>query len=649
MLKSLYDYAMRCKLVLPPGYVNKSVKAYISLSSADPDYVGIQSGDDTEIPCPDIGSAANGKSSCNALVEKRSVVIPNEPTPKSGSFLESLRSASEYEPTLTYCVRALETPEIAAKIREQLDREKIKPADRISFKVDNQNILKSERVLSWWAEYRRRFEKAKGENQPPCLISGTPSVPLATVPKVHGLRPVGGHSSGDALVCFDKASFCSYDLKQGENAPVSEEAFSAANQGLEYLLKDAPVLSGMKFVHWFSKELPPEDDPILQSVDFYGWDEDAGEEQDSVQKSEEEHSPSNAEEQYTPSNAEEQRMRKQADGVPESAWSGESFSLNRRIVYHILLLSGAGGRVMIRRYEQGNYQELCKNLDRWREDLRLVTPGGTSCLQDRKLFARLARLIGFRKNDRKTFDRVRDELSGITANIVHAILNGTPLPDSVAARALTYIRSQMLSGKDENVRSVQLPDGIACQWLKVWLIRHPNNYNQEVRLMAEYNMQSKSVPYHCGGLMALFAEIQRLAMPDVNASIVERYYASAIQTPALVIGQLSRLSTHHLEKIENGWLSDHYREKLRTVSAAIATDALPVTLKLQDQSAFAMGYYQMGAQISKERGERVAARKAKDAAKMMNADTNDRNGQAAADVCPAGTDGGQTVISSDFN
>lgn len=590
MLKALYAYAVRRKLALPPGYVNKSVKAYISLSSAKADYVSVQLGDKEEIPCPDIGSAANGKSSCNALAEKRSVVIPQEATVKSASFLESLRSASEYEPALAFCVRALETPEVAAKIREALDREKIKPADRISFKVDNQNILKSESVLSWWAEYRKRFEKAKGEQQTPCLISGNLTEPLATVPKVHGLRPVGGHSSGDALVCFDKAAFCSYDLKQGENAPVSEEAFSAANQALEYLLKDAPILSGMKFVHWFSEEIPPESDPILQSVDFFGWDEDTEEECESVPADEEENSLSDAE---------ERNVRKQADGVPKSVWSGESFSLDKKVVYHILLLSGVGGRVMIRRYERGNYQALRENLDKWREDLRLVSYGGVAPLKDRKLLARLMRLIGYRKNDRKAFERVRDELSGVTANILHAILNGGPLPDSVAARALAYIRSQMLSSNDENARSAQIPDGIACQWLKVWLIR-----NKKENLMETYHYDNPNAAYHCGGLMALYARIQEKALGGVGASVVERYYASASQTPALAVGQLSRLANHHLDKMEKG-LAVWYHKQIERVASSIRGDSLPQTLDLAGQSNFALGYYQMWALLRspKEKGE----------------------------------------------
>ena len=86
--------------------------------------------------------------------------------------------------------------------------------------------------------------------------------------------------------------------------------------------------------------------------------------------------------------------------------------------------------------------------------------------------------------------------------------------------------------------------------------------------MEEYNLNLSNPAYHCGGLMAVYAAIQRTAMPDVNTGIVERYYASAIQMPALVIGQLSSRSNHHLEKMENKWLANQYQEKLRQVSRA---------------------------------------------------------------------------------
>ena len=51
MLKALYTYAQRKHLTLPPGYINKTVKAYIVLSSSNPDNVTLHLGDDREIPC----------------------------------------------------------------------------------------------------------------------------------------------------------------------------------------------------------------------------------------------------------------------------------------------------------------------------------------------------------------------------------------------------------------------------------------------------------------------------------------------------------------------------------------------------------------------------------------------------------------------
>lgn len=47
MLKALYDYGLRRQLTLPPGFIEKTVKAYISLSE-DNDRVSIYLGDDEQ-------------------------------------------------------------------------------------------------------------------------------------------------------------------------------------------------------------------------------------------------------------------------------------------------------------------------------------------------------------------------------------------------------------------------------------------------------------------------------------------------------------------------------------------------------------------------------------------------------------------------
>ena len=64
MLKALYDYGLRRQLSLPPGFIGKTVKAYISLSEGD-DRVSIYLGDDEQLPCPDMGSLAQGRDKCH--------------------------------------------------------------------------------------------------------------------------------------------------------------------------------------------------------------------------------------------------------------------------------------------------------------------------------------------------------------------------------------------------------------------------------------------------------------------------------------------------------------------------------------------------------------------------------------------------------
>mgnify|MGYP000204222459 CR=1 FL=1 len=401
------------------------------------------------------------------------------------------------------------------------------------------------------------------------------------------------------LMSFETGN-CSYNQKQSANAPVSEEAFSVVKAALDDLLKDAPILAGMKFVHWFDREIPQEDDPL------YAMNLGPNLPDEEVEDEAEPETPVN-----------ELTKRDQADRVPASVFSGQAAPDLDNVSYYILLLSGVGGRIMIRKYVQGNYADLRRNLAQWYDDLALTNWSGIGNIKPAKLFARWLKLLTYQKDNdadstkknKKLWERLTKELAGITPAVIQAILSGGCLPDAVAAKALAYIRSELLSNDDSDTRST-LPNSLACQWLKVWLLRKNRIHHQEGTILEAYNLHLRNAAYHCGGLMAVYAAIQRTAMPDVNTGIVERYYASAIQMPALVIGQLSSRSNHHLEKIENGWLADKYREKLQEISVALGT-SIPATLNLEQQSYFALGYYQMGAKLNQERTRNVAAAREK--------------------------------------
>lgn len=123
--------------------------------------------------------------------------------------------------------------------------------------------------------------------------------------------------------------------------------------------------------------------------------------------------------------------------------------------------------------------------------------------------------------------------------------------------------------------------------------------------MPEYNPQHPNPAYHIGAMVVVYAALQQSAYPDVNVTVVQRFFASAQQTPALVLGRLAKMSTHHLAKLENPAVAKAYETRLADISVRIG-DRIPTVLALPEQSLFALGYYQMSAAMNQERRERYA-------------------------------------------
>ena len=110
----------------------------------------------------------------------------------------------------------------------------------------------------------------------------------------------------------------------------------------------------------------------------------------------------------------------------------------------------------------------------------------------------------------------------------------------------------------------------------------------------ETNETLRDVSYYCGQLMAVYAAIQREAMPTVGTSIAERYYAAASTSPAFVIGKLSQLAQHHLDKLEPK-AARFYENKLSEIFSRIGVRTIPAMMTVEQQTEFALGYYQQRA------------------------------------------------------
>lgn len=372
---------------------------------------------------------------------------------------------------------------------------------------------------------------------------------------------------------------------------------SAVNITLTELLKKAPVLTGMKVVHWYDCDVPTQEDPFPFLMDTAFEMDESEEEEDAEEE---------AEAQQEKALNAELKFR----ALVEAVESGASVTpLDAQ--YHILMLSGAGGRVIVRRYERGTYGELVSALKQWEEELRLTNSNETGDLPSFKLRTRFFHLLKFQKEKnvfrKKSKKDPLEELSALGPAVLYAILNGkAPLPDSIAARALNHIRSRMMSAQEEDQQRDHL-DPIAEQWLKAWLIR---SRNKGGKIMSTYNPEYYELPYCCGAMVAVYGAVQKAAMPDVNASVIDRYYGSAIQTPGLVMGTLSQRAENHLRNL-NSYDYKYYKNLLAEISSRIAGQHYPVTLNLEQQSEFSLGYYQMIARLNKESNERLEAWKAK--------------------------------------
>ena len=104
------------------------------------------------------------------------------------------------------------------------------------------------------------------------------------------------------------------------------------------------------------------------------------------------------------------------------------------------------------------------------------------------------------------------------------------------------------------------------------------------------NEQSTIPAYLLGRLFAVLEKVQKEAIPDLDASIKDRYFTSACASPATVFPLLLRLSQHHIAKAEFGYASDNRIEKIMNL-LDVEKNPFPSHLTLDEQGIFVLGYY----------------------------------------------------------
>ncbi len=465
----------------------------------------------------------------------------------------------DVKPQLLAVLTFLNNEESITELHSQLNKARAKVSDNAIFTVNGINLLQHDGIKKFWRERRRAVNATTTRSQRVCIATGELVETLDTTEKITGVP--GGLAMGTNLISFDKDAFCSYGLDQAQNAALSAPAELKIRSALNTLIQrsraERLVFNDTIHLHWTRNEMPtpdPMDDIITADPEAIA-------------------------------------------SLLLSVKHGSNYFGLEANHYYCMSLSGNGARIVVRDWLELTVPEVTQNIAHWFEDLSIVDTNGLDTKCDFKFGALLYAMVRAET----------DELSpALAAQLLHCALRDRnhPLPQTALAAA---VRRQQLDQEDK-----LKPARMAI--IKACLNRSPEP--NALPMTKSLNPDNKDAAYLCGCLFAVFDRLQYLALGGVNAGVVERFYASASTTPAIVMGRLFRNAQFHLAKASDG-AAENVRKDLEGLSTALGNE-FPPSLSLQQQGRFALGYYHQKAEYRRRSTENKAAREAAETASDLS-------------------------------
>jgi CRISPR-associated protein Csd1 len=376
------------------------------------------------------------------------------------------------------------------------------------------------------------------------------------------------------LIAIDKDNdaFASYGKEQGANAPVSERAAHAYATALNALLsKSGGTDPKTKRRKWTNRV------QIGDATTVF-WAEAGGGPQ-ATSRAEK------AENLFAtlldpPTDEQEASKLQQLLHLVEQGRPFDEVdpALDKATRFYVLGLSPNAARLSVRFFLRSTLGELVAHSVEHYHDLSITPPVWTTPPPAWRLLRETA--------VQHDAGNVSPALAG---EVARAILTGGRYPRSLLAQTIMRVRA------DGEINGLRIAIAKACIVRSHRKDIEQNSPDPEEDVPVALDRSETNPGYRLGRLFYVLENAQRLGIGRVNATIRDKFYASASANPARVFPLLLRGAQDHIGAVRRksgGGLAFWLDEQIAEIVGGLSSSTpFPPTLRLEDQGRFLVGYY----------------------------------------------------------
>lgn len=417
----------------------------------------------------------------------------------------------------------------------------------------------------WESIYSERNKPSENDVTSQCAVSGE----IEPIARIHN-KIKGFNSTGSLLVSFDKPSFASYGNEQSYNSNISNTAMKKYTEALNYLLSSRnhrSNLDDIKIVYWAAD--PDKDETESEIVSLFLFEDENKEDEKKID--------ADGAQKILEQMAKEART---GSINPQKLLSERDIDEN--VDFYIVGLKPNSGRLSQKFIYRKRFGQLMQNIAQHQSDLQIGDNFKSVPLY-------------FIKNEMASpHQKDKNPDPALVAKIFESIVNGSEYPNFLLATIVLRVKT------DRYVNRTRA--GI----IKACVNRSTRIKNKKEEIELALDLENKNPAYLCGRLFAALEKLQTDALGDLNRTIKDAYFASAVSRPALILPRLEKLAQNHLKKLGSGKpKSEAFYNRLMGEINDKLDKEYPNRLSLKEQGKFIIGYYQQREELYRKKDKQT--------------------------------------------